>query len=203
MTNPYWNPDDYKFTFPDEPAVEGDIVNFSIIQKIEKIRIFLLQTIFVEARNCLHADSELAALLLAIASVEYLAGYYVGKQSQRNDFISFLTAYFPDQYAPYYDAIYDQLRCGLVHNLNVMNPWKKNGIDFLIHPNSPNHLKLNDEGKLIFSITLFLEDIRRAFWMYIHDVVEKQGENQELVENFIKRFNRVDGRGALMIKIPN
>jgi hypothetical protein len=203
MTNPNWNPNDYKFTFPDEPAIEGNIVNFPIIQKVEKIRVFLLKTILVEAHNCLRVKSEIAALLLAIASVEYLAGYYAGEQSRKDDFISFLKDNFPDQYSSYYEAIYDQLRCGLVHNLNILNPWNKNGIDFLVHSNSPDHLKVNNEGKLIFSVSFFLEDIRRAFWMYVYDLVEKREENQDLIKKFEKRFNRLDGRGALMLKVSD
>lgn len=203
MTNKNWNPEDYHFEFPDVPAYEGPLVDMPLAHKIEKVRHFLLDEIFKDAHNCINIHSELSALFLALAAVDYLSGFFVGRQSNRHAYISFMIRYFPSDYEPIIDEIYYQLRCGLMHNLVALNPWKRNQNSFLIHPNSPNHLSQNQEGQIIFSVLIFIEDIRRAFWIYAHDLIMKADTNRESLLNFEKRFNRLDGIGAFMIRLPD
>lgn len=203
MTNRNWSPDDYYFEFPDIPAYAGPPADMPLPHKIEKVRLFLLGEIFKEAHECIDIHAELSALILSLASVDYITGFFVGRESTKRDYIAFMRRYFPLEYKPLIDVIYSQLRSGLMHNLTILNPWKTVSQSFLIHPNSTNHLSQNQEGQTIFSVLFFIEDIRRAWWMYGYDLIMKPDTNRELVLNFNKRFDRLDGRGAFMVKVPD
>lgn len=203
MTNKNWNPDDYRFEFPDVPAYEGRLVDMPLEHKIEKVRHFLLDEIFEDAHKCINIHAELSALFLALASVDYLSGFFVGRQSTKLAYVSFMRRYFPQEYEPIIDTLYSQLRCGLMHNLVVTNPWKKTSTSFLIHPNSQDHLVENQEGQIIFSVLVFIEDIRRSFWMFAHDLIMRKEANPDLVLNFDNRFNRLNGLGAFMTRVPD
>ncbi len=203
MTDKHWNPSAYKFEFPDVPPYERTLIGMPIMHKIERVRRFFTIEILGEIQRCLNAKAELSALVLCLAAIDYLTGFHVGKQSKKADFIEFVDRYFPVEYKPFLDDIYVQLRSGLMHNLTILNPWHGIGTEFLIRPNSARHLVQNDEGKTIFSVAIFCEDIRRAFWIYIHDIVMKAEANPQRVENFERRFNKLDARAAIMDRIPD
>jgi hypothetical protein len=203
MSYKEWNPDDYKFEFADIPAYSGELIDMPIEHKIVKLKEFLVDEIFKDAINCIRVHSELSALFVALASVDYLSGFFTGKQSNRQAYISFMHSYFPLNYEPLVDTIYSQLRCGLMHNLVIANPWKSQYKSFLIHPNSQNHLSTDQDNKIVFSVLIFIEDIRRAFCIYAHDLIMKADINSDLVKNFHKRFNKLDGIGAFMIRVPD
>lgn len=203
MTNKNWNTDDYLFEFTDVPAYSGELVHMPIIHKIDKVHHFLFDGVLKDAHRCLGIHAELPALILCLASVDYLAGYYAGKQTDRNDYIGFMRRYFPTQYHSLLDEIYAQLRCGLMHNLVAQDPWKSSQVSFLIHPNSTNHLLMNQNGKTIFSVHFFEQDIYRAWVMYMYDLIMKSDENLTLVNNFNNRFNRLEGRSAFMERVPD
>jgi len=203
MTDLQWNPEDYLLDFPDIPPYEGPLTEMAVPSKALKVKTFLVVEVLPEARKCLNIGAQLAALMLTLAAVDHMAGFYAGRQSTHSDFKDFLGRYFPKQYQPYLDAIYDQIRSGLIHNLAISNPWKGQGIPFLIHPDSEKHLTPDDEGRIIFSVSYFLEDTRRAWWMYQYDIIMKGAEYAELVAKFNRRFNKLDGRGAFMERLPD
>lgn len=39
--------------------------------------------------------------------------------------------------------------------------------------------------------------------MYMHDLIMHGGEYPGLVDQFERRFNRLGGRGAFMVKVPD
>jgi hypothetical protein len=201
MTNPNWNPEDYKFEFPDVPRYEGSLINMPFIYKVEKVRYFVIDEILPEIVRAVIANSELAGMVLSLALVDYIAGYYVGKQSTGNDYIDFLNHYFPNTYKPYSYSIFHDLRNGLMHNLAAKNPWRPAATSFLIHHKPSQHLELTDEGRVLYSVPIFAEDIRRAWFMYMYDLVMKKNANPELVANFENRFRRLQGLGAYMVRI--
>jgi hypothetical protein len=162
-----------------------------------------LDEILKEAQQCINIHAELSALIVSLASVDYLAGFFVGRQSTKQDYIAFMKRYFPIEYAPLIDAIYSQLRSGLMHNLVAANPWKRGSESFVIHANSLRHLSQNYQGQTIFSVLLFIEDIRWSLRMYAYDLIMRADTNRELVLNFNKRFNRLGGQGAFMVKVPD
>ena len=110
--------------------------------------------------------------------------------------------YFPDAYQPYIQSIYRDLRNGLMHNLAATNPWHPEE-SFFIHRNLPLHLERIESGRVLFSVPIFAEDIRRAWIMFIHDLIMEESANPELRSNFEKRFKQVGGLGAFTERIPD
>lgn len=203
MTLKDWNLNDYQFNFPDEPAYSGSLVNMSLIRKVGKLVKFIVP-VYHELGDCYQKKAALAIMLVALAEVDYLAGFFVGHQTKKQDYKDFLNSkYFPPQYIPFIEDIYTQLRCGLLHNLVMVNPWSPEGIEFMITTALPEHLQKDIEGRIIFNPMIFAEDIYRAFIMYIHDLVHKTKEYPELVKNFERRFNRLNGKAAFMEVTPH
>lgn len=198
MTLPDWNSDNYLVDF--EPIYfEGKIVDAPLIRKTGWIIQYLQDVIFPDAIKAVVSGGELSGLLLGFSIVDYLAGYFAGKNSHAKDFKNFIYSYYPEQYRPYLDEIYSQLRNGLVHNLSIINPWIPSKFSFTIEKRSDLHLQ-KIEDKVVFSIYHFLEDGRRAMVMYLFDLVMKSEENQDLVANFEKRFNKKDGAASMIAK---
>lgn len=206
MTLPNWNHEDYLVEFPDSPY-EGPISGMPIYNKVNMVSQFVLVDILQEVKRCINCGSELASIILCLVLVDYLAGYYSGHQSKKTDFTGFMNKYFPEKYLPYNEKIFEQLRCGLVHNLAAINPWKGQGKAFRIHSHMEKHLEedFNEEGdcQINFSVKIFFEDIGRAWVMYSHDIIMKSDEQSNLTKNFHKRFNKLDGKGALMVNIKD
>lgn len=198
MTLPNWNADDYLVDFEDI-TYTGPIVNAPLEMKAGWIMKYLHDVIFPDTIKAIVNGSELSGLLLGFSIVDYLAGYFAGRKSQAKDFVAFLNRYFPEQYKQYAKDIYHHLRSGLVHNLALQNPWVQTDTLFLIEKRSESHLnKVN--GRTMFSIYHFIEDTRRAEIMYLYDLIMRASENQELINNFHKRFNKQNGSASMMVK---
>lgn len=198
MTLPNWKAEDYFVNF-DDIHFSGPIVNAPLEMKIGWITKFLHDIIFPDAIRAVANGGELSGLLLGFSVVDYLAGYFAGKNSRAKDFVSFLDQYFPDQYKPYAKDIYHHLRSGLVHNLTLQNPWFQSDTPFSVDKKSANHLQTID-GRVMFSIYHFVEDARRAAIMYFHDLIMKPNENKDLIRKFHKRFNKQDGAASMMVR---
>jgi len=203
VTDKYWNQEDYLFEFDDVPRYEGELVEMPIHHKVEKVRHYLIDEILGEMERCLLADADLGALLLGLAAVDYLAGFYVGKQSTGKDYQAFMKRYFPPQYREYLDSFYSQLRSGMMHNLVAANPWKPKATSFLVTTKSSSHLQTTSSGQVVFSVSHFRIDIYRAWRMHAHDMIMKPDKHNDLVQNFVRRFNKLDGVGAFMEKVPD
>jgi len=201
MTDRTWNPNDYLFAFDDVPRYEGPLTDAPLMHKLNWVWRYIFDSIIPEIRRAVDASSELSGLVLALAAVDYLAGYHVGKQSTGADYIRLIRRYFPSQYDSFAEPIYVQLRNGLMHNLAALNPWRSPGPRFLIHPNHPSHLQPIEEGRIAFSVLTFLEDIRRAWIMFAHDLV--MHPEPEAISNFTRRFDQLDGQGAFMERLPD
>jgi hypothetical protein len=203
VTDKEWDPKDYLFDFADVPAYEGELVAMPIHHKMEKLRKYLVHDVLSDMERAQAADAPLSAVLLGLASIDYLAGYYAGKQSKKPEYVDFMRRYFPSAHQPYLEAFYDQLRSGLMHNLVAMNPWKPNEISFTIHRHSDNHLAVGADGKIDFSVGHLRVDIFRAWRMWAFDLIMKPDKNEQEVRNFHRRFNKYDGVGAYMEETPN
>jgi len=198
MTLPNWKPEDYFVDF--EPVYYGGpIKNAPLVMKVGWVLRYLHDVIFPDAIKAVVNGGELAGLLLSFSIVDYLTGYFAGKSSTARDFVAFMNRYYPELYKPYIDDIYHHLRSGLVHNLNLRNPWIKTTIPFSISKETEFHLQPKD-GTVKFSIHHFIEDTRRAGVMYFYDLIMRSTENQELIKKFHKRFNKQDGAASMMIK---
>lgn len=196
MTDQKWNATDYLFVFPDIPSYEGDLVEAPFMHKVNWVWRYIFDDVLPEISRAINAGAELAALTLALATVDYMAGYRVGRESNGKDYVNFLREYFPSEYTLYIDDIYSQLRNGIMHNLVTVNPWRKDRSTFSIHERNSPHLTPDDAAQIAFSVPIFLEDIRRAWIMFVHELVMHPTEGAK--ENFLRRFNRLDGTGAFM-----
>ena len=203
MTDQNWDTDDYKFKFEDVPAYEGELTQMPIHHKMDKVRQYLVHHVLPDMERAEAARAELSAILLGLAAVDYLAGFYVGRQSKRYDYIAFMKRYFPSEYESILEDIYDQLRSGLMHNLVATNPWKPTSTSFSIHKHSEQHLETNQAGRVIFSVGHLRVDIFRAWRMYAYDLIMKPGDNQQEIRSFNRRFNKLDGVGAFMVQVPD
>ena len=199
MTDPNWNPTDYFQSFPDI-SHNGSLVTLPIHGKLLQVTKYLHDHIFTQAIKSLQVDADLAALILGLITVDYVAGFYVGKSTQKSDYIGFINRYFPNKYHPFAEAIYGQLRCGLLHNLVMVQPWQPNTTSFKIVAESQDHLITDSSGRVTFSIFTFLEDTRRAWIIFAHDVGMKGTNYPDLVRSFERRFNRLGGEAAFMMK---
>jgi len=195
---PDWNVENYLFDFEDI-HFSGNIVDAPLPVKVGWVTRYLHDIIFPDVIRAITHGGELSGLLLSFSIVDYLAGYFVGRRSQAKDFITFLNEYFPKQYMPFARDVYDHLRSGIVHNLSLQNPWMPAFTPFALEKQSDFHLQ-NKNGKVVFSITHFVEDTRRSMVMYFHDLVMKSSENETLVNNFHTRFNKHSGAASMMTK---
>lgn len=203
MTDSNWNPNDYILKFDPVTTADGPLVEKPFIYKIGKVLKFVMVEIVPEIKRAINSDAELAGIVLSLALVDYMAGYHAGKQSTGNDYIDFMDEFFPKEYKAFNSSIYRDLRNGLMHNLAAINPWRSSARPFLIHRNLAPHLSLTDEGRVMFSVPIFLEDARRAWVMYCYDLIMKKKPDSDDVEKFSKRFDRLDGLGAYMERIPD
>lgn len=86
--------------FPDElQQFQNAFTNF-VVKDVEK---------------SLKGDLEVGTIILVVIGIECLSGYYVGKESNRQTFVSFVNDFLP-QYAPHADNIYACIRDGLAHD---------------------------------------------------------------------------------------
>ncbi len=202
MTDEKWNPEAYNVSFPDVPKYEGPLEGMPFLHKVSRIQHYVLNEIISEIIRAISAKAELSGLVLSLALIDYIAGYYAGKETGGKDYLAFMNSYFPEAYEAYSQSIYRDLRNGLLHNLAATNPWHPER-SFFIHRNLAQHLVPVESGRVLFSVPIFVEDIRRAWIMYRYDLIMSQPTRPNLKPNFEKRFKQVGGLGAYMERIPD
>jgi hypothetical protein len=197
-SDPDWNVDDYLLDFPDVAWPGGQLVDMPLELKVKRVGEHVAN-VLREASQCLGIGAELGATMLGLAAVDYMAGFRHGRKSTRADFQSFLKEYFPSSYGEHSTWIYEQLRCGLMHNLTAINPWKGDATHFHITGSGDVHLQI-ENGTMVFQIHVFLIDAYRAWVMYQHNLVMKADRNGAEVVAFCRRFDRVGGVASMMTK---
>jgi hypothetical protein len=180
--DPEWDPADYRIEIPDI-TYTGPLVDMPLIGKVVRVH---------EADKCLAVEAEVAPLFSCLAAVDYLAGFCAGRPSTRSDYVGFLGTYFPSAYRPLSKWIYYDLRCGLMHNLVAMNPWRTGFRPYRIGYERESHLAEVD-GTLHFSVSTFLTDVGRSSLRFAHHLIMRSEPESPLIENFHKRFNRLGG----------
>lgn len=198
--DPDCNPNNYAVSFPDSHWSGGHIVTMPLVHKANTVRIHL-ELVLEEAKLAVTSGAELPALMTGLAAVDYLVGFTVGRSTTRQDYLRYIKSYFPTVYEPISAWIYDHLRCGLLHNLVAMNPWRSEipNRPFRLTAEPTLHLETDSDGKLVFVIPAFLEDINKSWVRYRHELLPPVSK-AELVEKFHQRFNRLEGAGAFMTR---
>jgi len=134
-----WNIDDYLVDFPDVVWPGGELVEMPLKLKLKRVGDHVAN-VLREATNCLGVRAELGAAMLGLATVDYIAGFRQGRKSTGADFVAFLQEYFPAVYSEHGGWIYENLRCGLMHNLTAINPWRGEARRFRITADGDIHL---------------------------------------------------------------
>ena len=191
------NPEDFYVQF-DPIHYEGALVDAPLPLKIYKVNSYLGE-VLKSCRRCLTVDAEIPAVITTLAAVDYLAGFFSGQESTGADYKAFMAAYFPPAYAPFLDRIYVDLRCGLVHNLVAINPWRSSAGSFLLVTDVPNHLAVEGD-RVVWSIRTFIEHTYVAWLTYLKHVMSAPPD-PAAVACFHKRFDKLAGTGALMEKV--
>jgi hypothetical protein len=199
--DPEWNPEDYVLSFPDSWFPGGALVDMPLVHKADKVREYL-HSVLADSVRCARVGAEIPATLAGLAVIDYVAGFYVGRQTKANDYIAFMRRHFPQRYAAHLDAVYANLRCGLMHNLVAANPWQAGHPHFLIVGDCEPHMVVEGD-RIVFCVLKFLEDVRRAWIKYSFELLMRGDENPELVTHFRRRFNKLCGIGAFMVKVPD
>ena len=161
-----------------------------------------MHAVLADSVRCAHAEAEIQATLAGLAIIDYIAGFYVGRQSRARDYIAFMRRYFPPRYAPHLDGVYANLRCGLMHNLVAVNPWQAGHPHFLVVGDCEPHMVVEGD-RVVFCVSRFLEDVRRAWIKYSFDLIVRGDANPELAKHFDRRFNKLSGIGAFMVRVPD
>ena len=149
-SDPAWNLDDYLVDFDDIVWPGGQLVDLPLEMKVRAVGEDVA-TVLKEAHSCLRIRAELAATVLSLAIGDYVASFYRGKETTGADYKAFLSAYFPPVYTECREGIYMQLRCGLMHNLVAINPWRGPRQSFKITSTGEEHL-VEVDGALVFGV---------------------------------------------------
>ena len=197
-TDPNWNVDDYLLNFPDIAWPGGELVDMPLELKVQKVGEHVAN-VLREGSQCLTIGAELGASMLGVAVVDYVAGFRRGRKSTGADFRRFLEEYFPPLYRGHAVWIYEQLRCGLMHNLTAINPWQSGVTRFRITGEGDMHLEPADDT-MVFQVRVFLIDVYRAWVMYQHHLVMRADRKGDEVLAFCRRFDRLGGIASMMAK---
>lgn len=174
-----------------------------------------IRWILNEVNACYQNDAYVGAMREMCCIIDGLGGYFVGSQKDRNrktedEFIEFVKNYFTEfkRYAVdkkgnelklkmkryreteqedlnYYQILYSQFRCGLVHNLLMKT---RNAI--YKGRNNPYFLK-NRQFKLVINIDHFYDDFVRAILTYKDEVLANKNN---LKDNYKKRYQFLTGK---------
>jgi len=190
-----WKVEDYLVSFPDT-WFAGALVDAPIHVKAFWVQQYVFE-ILKAARRCLMVDAEIPSVITGLATVDYIAGFNAGHESRGTDYVGFVREYFPNTYEPFVDAIYSDLRCGLMHNLVTKNPWRQAQRSFLLVTSASNHLAV-ESNSVVWSVATFLEHIGRAWAMYAHAVIMNPDASLDRARKFTARFDRLAGTGAFL-----
>ena len=203
MTLPNWKDEDFFIEYLED--AKSTQVSQEVLErrrKVYDISNYFLKDILLTYERANRQGYGLGALFVTLAAVDYLAGFYCGKETKRQDYINFMMDFYPEKYHPYLNAIYRQIRSGLLHNLVSVSPWGGDDqIDFNIFGESHLHLE-EVNGKISFSIPVIIEDTRRAFLAYRYKLLMKPEENRVLVKHFEERLKPLENRGAILKSQP-
>lgn len=174
-----------------------------------------IRWILNEVNACYQNEAYVGAMREICCIIDGLSGYYVGSKEDKRrkteeEFIEFIKAYFTEfnrhtknkkgqeltkkmkRYREekqnslnYYQILYSQFRCGLVHNLLM-----KTGSAIYKGRNNP-YFSATKQFKLIINIDHFYDDFVRAILTYKDDVLANKNG---LKDNYKKRHEFLTGK---------
>lgn len=168
-----------------EPASLGssadDRVNWARI----KFKTIIEESIFNRLEKLRNTDPLVAFIYMSCA-IDYLAGFWHGRKNRtdQQDYKEVVDKYFPlnNDGSKRYDAnaLYEDLRCDLVHNFTVGKTY------VLTHGESEKHLKKTDTRQTVLNAESFEADLRRSKENYFRAI----NFEPELCLAAIERYRR-------------
>ncbi len=153
-------------------------------QHFAKIKLCFSESIEPNFRNALNHKAPVAAMMVALAAIDFLASYYCGKEAGPSGYKKFVERYIsplvPKGSKGYNaEVLYRNLRSGLVHSYTTAKTptqhFQKSDIIYVLIDDpevQDKHLELvqSDRNKVLFHIQAFFEHIIQAKDQYFNDV---------------------------------
>jgi len=143
---------------------------------IARIKSSLSQLAFADVKKASAGGAKMGAYILASCFIDYLAGFYYGHKSTKDDYINFV-----NKYLRRYDGkqVYYSVRNGLVHNYSVERDFvfSEKGID------GP-HLGKYKNGKTVLNLEDFLADIENAMSKYFKALEHDNNLRRRAINRF-------------------
>jgi len=145
---------------------------------IGRIKNSLSGLAFADVKNASAGGATMGAFILGSCFIDYLAGFYYGHRSQKDDYINFANKYLK-KYGG--ERLYYSMRNGLVHNYSVERDFvfSEKGID------GPHFGKYKN-GKIVSNLEDFISDLEAAMNKYFKAIEH----DEELKKRAIRRFKR-------------
>lgn len=141
------------------PASLGSSADDRVTWARTKFKTIIEESIFNRLDKLRNTDPLVAFIYMSCA-IDYLAGFWHGRKNRtdQQDYKEFVDKYFPlnNDGSKRYDAnaLYEDLRCDLVHNLTVGKTY------VLTHGESEKHLKKTLTGQTVLNAESFEADLR-------------------------------------------
>lgn len=164
---------------PNPPPISTPAISSELIWFAYTFRPHFEEWIFGPIDRLVCSKDALIGFIFMSCSIDYLAGFWRGRETHRTDYIDFIKTYFPNGK---YDErrLYESLRCGLVHMFTI-----KDRKYALTHNNPTNHLKSTDDGHIVLNAGNFRDDLFSAAQKYFNDVQA----DPLLLQKLIDRYN--------------
>lgn len=145
---------------PEYPFSLGSSADDRVAFARGRLKEIINETIFLRVPNLIAADPLLAFIYMACV-IDYLAGFARGSgKTTQTDYEDFVERYFakaPDGTSIYgKTALYQDLRCDLVHNLTIGHTY------VLTHQHPEHHLARTDRKATVLDAGSFYHDLIRA-----------------------------------------
>lgn len=134
--------------------------------------------------------SGMPAFITGFCFIDCLATYYFARDGNPDDYKTFVKRFFPGEYDA--EALYHQVRCGLVHNFTEKSGKNRPGHDFR-EDRPRDHLKLKSvkgEKKRrlrVINLSNFKDELKKA----LAELLEILNNNPELARRAIERYKKV------------
>lgn len=156
----------------------------TIERQVKNIELCFSDSIQANFQNAMDHQAPIAAVMVALAAIDFLAAYYLGKEAGANGYEAFVDEYIKplapigsQGYVP--SVLYRNLRSGLFHSYTTAKTpaqhFQKSDIIYVLTdcPQAQRkHLKLIRGGKnrVLFHIQTFFDHVIRAKDQYFSDI---------------------------------
>ena len=163
--------------FP-EKSVDQDFIVHDMPLFIEEFEAYFNAQVVGEIQKAMEHELGAAAYILLSCAIDLLASLWQGRDTSAKIYKKFINKFFGN-----YDgaSLYEDLRCGLVHNYTLGEKlimcWGESDI----------HMTQTPEGQTVINLEQFFEDFQQAKNRYIAEL----RQDQQLQDNLSTRVLKV------------